>query len=182
MWSRERAEYLWKLSLQLVPSRREVRIYISVGFVRDVVLLADVNRPWISLAVTRMVTQRLHVHCVARVDHYSVIVIKIAGFVIRSPNSLKRVGARVGTKLARQRTLERLVWDILWSACTQNVLVAERRRLPTVTCTLRAQAPLFAAMLSCVSAKAGWELGLEIVPTAGEVGRGIAVRLMRDML
>jgi hypothetical protein len=182
MWSRERAEYLWKLSLQLVPSRREVRIYISVGFVRDVVLLADVNRPWISLAVTRMVTQRLHVHCVARVDHYSVIVIKIAGFVIRSPNPLKRVGARVGTKLARQRTLERLVWDILWSACTQNVLVAERRRLPTVTCTLRAQAPLFAAMLSCVSAKAGWELAFQIRPTAGEIRIGITMRLMSDVL
>jgi hypothetical protein len=169
MWSRESAEYLRELAFQRVPSRREVGIDISVGFVGDVLGIADVDRPGISLAVTMVVTQRLHVNCVARVDHYSVIVIKVAGFVIGGPNSLERVGARVGTKLARQLTFEWLIRLIIWRTCAHYVLVAERRRLPTVTCTLCAQASLFAAMLSCVSAKAGWELALQIRPPAGEI-------------
>jgi hypothetical protein len=129
-----------------------------------------------------MVTQRLHVNRIARVDHYTVIVIKVASFVISSPNSLERVGARVGAILPSQETFEGLVINVIWRKCAQDVLVTHPWRLPTMASTCRAQASLFASMLSRVSAEIGWELGLQIRPTAGKIRIGITMRLMSDVL
>jgi hypothetical protein len=137
---------------------------------RDVLGVADVSRLGIILAVTVVVTQRLHVHLCALFNHDLVVIIHDLGvFGQVGTNALEGVVACVGAIFTRQPTFEWLIWLIVWRKCAHDVLVALPRRLPTMASTRRAQAFLFASMLSCVSAKTGWELGLETRPAAGKI-------------
>jgi hypothetical protein len=128
-------------------------------FVGDVLVLAKIHGFGITFAIRRMIAQRLHVHLGTLFDHDLVVVIHdLRVFGQFGTNALELVQASVRTIFATELPLEGIVPFVWWRNCAQDVLVSERRRLPAVACTYCAQAPLFAAMVSCVGAKTGWEL------------------------
>jgi hypothetical protein len=94
----------------VAPTRREIRVNIAVRRVRNVRLLADVQGLLVVCAVTGVVTERLHVHCVTS-PHHDVIV--IARQIARN-NSSEFVQASVGSIPTREIALK---LEVLLVAC-----------------------------------------------------------------
>ena len=69
-----RAEFVWKLRLQVRPASGKVSVVVAVRRVRNVVGLADVCGFGVGFTIAWMITQRFHANLAALLHHDVVVV------------------------------------------------------------------------------------------------------------
>jgi len=167
-----------KLSFELRPTLREIRILIKMWDMRDVVVLTDIHCVRIIPAIRWMIAQGLHTFFAAFIFHDGVVVSTCCFHT----DSLKLVRSCVGFIFAVQLSFEWIIWLVLGGFCAHDLPVT-RNRLPTMgSSVLGAQRFCGAAMMRCICAKFVREFGLELIPSGWKISVIIPMRRVRDMI
>jgi hypothetical protein len=145
---------------------------IAVGWVRNVVGLADIACAWISFAVRGVITQWFHINLAAFVNHDG---IHVAACCCR-PNLLESIIASVDTVFATQSTTKWGIWLVWWCRGAHNLWILSCG-LPMMGVARRAQSLGLAPMIARKRTELIWKLSLELRPSLREVRVLVAMRI-----
>lgn len=175
--SRVRTECIWKFALKFVPTTWEVCVIVSMRCVGNVVVLPDVRRFRIVFTIVWVITQGFHVDF-GTLGYHGVVVVTASS---ERPQTLEPVKASIVASFAGQHPAERLIRSVWGRFHAQNFFVLGDC-VPRVTSTCSTQGSARAAMRSCESTICGWELRLNLCPSARVGAHALSVARMREVI